>query len=216
MREANVMVVDDTADNLRLLIYLLGSQGYRVRPATSGQIALTAIQKEIPDLILLDVMMPDMDGFTVCRAIKANEQTKDVPIIFLTALDTVTDKVKAFTEGGVDYITKPFQIEEVLIRIKTHLTLRNLQRDLEEQNEQLQAENQRRKRVQDALRESRERYRLLADYSTDMISRQSAEGIYLYVSPACLTLLGYEVEEIVGRSYSEVVHPEDVALVQQF
>jgi PAS domain S-box-containing protein len=216
MPEANILVVDDTADNLRLLIYMLGNQGYRVRPATGGVMAVTAAQREPPDLVLLDVMMPDMDGFEVCKALKADERTRDIPIIFLTALDTVTDKMKAFSEGGVDYITKPFQVEEVLARIKTHLTLRRLQQDLEAQNDRLREENLNRKRVQDALRESRERYRLLADYSTDMISRQSAEGLYLYVSPACTILLGYEVEEMMGRSLTELVHSEDLPAIQQF
>lgn len=215
MPEPNILVVDDTADNLRLLLYLLGSQGYKVRPATGGQMALTAVQREAPDLILLDVMMPDIDGIAVCQALKADERTRDIPIIFLTALDTVADKIRAFAEGGVDYITKPFQVEEVLIRIKTHLTLRRLQQDLKEQNEQLREENQRRKQVQEALRESRERYRLLADYSTDMISRQAVDGSYLYVSPACRILLGYEIEEIVGRSIRELVHPEDLPAIQQ-
>jgi PAS domain S-box-containing protein len=216
MPEANILVVDDTADNLRLLIYMLGNQGYRVRPATGGVMAVIAAQREPPDLVLLDVMMPDMDGFAVCKALKADERTRDIPIIFLTALDTVTDKMKAFSEGGVDYITKPFQVEEVLARINTHLTLRRLQLDLEAQNERLREENLNRKRVQDALRESRERYRLLADYSTDMISRQSAEGLYLYVSPACAILLGYEVEEMMGRSLTGLVHPDDLPAIQQF
>jgi PleD family two-component response regulator len=174
---ASILVVDDEPANLRLLVNLLNEQGYTVRPARSGPAALTSAQAAPPDLILLDVMMPEMDGFTICKTLKADPQTREIPIIFITILDNVADKVKAFNTGGVDWITKPFQVEEVLARIHTHLTLHRLQQNLQKQNEQLQEENERRRRVQDALRESRERYRLLAENSTDMISRQNSEGV---------------------------------------
>lgn len=128
--QGNILIVDDTPDNLRLLSKMLTERGYKVRPAPSGTHALATTRKEIPDLILLDVMMPEMDGYAVCYALKADDKTKDIPIIFLSALHEVEDKVKAFEVGGVDYITKPFQEKEVLVRVETHLKIRNLQQKL--------------------------------------------------------------------------------------
>jgi CheY-like chemotaxis protein len=139
--DQNILVVDDTPDSLRLLVGILTGKGYKVRPAPSGTYALTTIQKERPDLILLDIMMPKMDGFEVCRRLKADEHTQNIPVIFISALDKVFDKVTAFAAGGVDYITKPFEIEEVLARVSTHLTICNLQRSLQEKNEELQEKN---------------------------------------------------------------------------
>jgi len=133
----HILVVDDTPDSLRLLVSILSEQGYKVRAAPSGKLALSAAQKLPPDLILLDVKMPEMDGYEVCRQFKANPQTNQIPVIFLSAWSDVIDKVRAFSVGGVDYITKPFQIEETIARIQTHLTLRALQKALNQKNETL-------------------------------------------------------------------------------
>ncbi|MBN1218564.1 MAG: response regulator [Anaerolineae bacterium] len=138
---ADILVVDDTVANLRLLVDLLTNNGYKVRPATNGTIALSAARAEPPDLILLDIMMPKMDGYAVCEQLKVDERTQDIPVIFISAVSEVLDKVKAFSVGGVDYVTKPFQFEEVLARVETHLTIRQLQKTLQEKNEQLQAKN---------------------------------------------------------------------------
>ncbi len=127
----NILIVDDTPANLRLLSNMLAEQGYKVRSVINGQMALTATQASPPDLILLDIRMPEMNGYEVCERLKADEDTHDIPIIFISALDATQDKVKAFTVGGVDYITKPFQLEEVLARVETHLALRNLQKSLQ-------------------------------------------------------------------------------------
>ncbi len=135
--KADILVVDDTPDNIRLLSIMLLEEGYNVRKALSGQMALTAVKTVLPDLILLDISMPGMNGYEVCKLLKEDTQTRSVPVIFLSALDDVIDKVKAFRVGAVDYITKPFQVEEVLARIQTHLTLRNLQTQLQVQNVQL-------------------------------------------------------------------------------
>ena len=121
---AGVLVVDDTIENLRLLSNMLSEQGYDVRAVTSGPQALQAVEREPPDLILLDINMPEMDGYEVCRRLKARDRSKDVPVIFLTALADTSDKVRAFEAGGVDYVTKPFQLDEVLARVKTHVALR--------------------------------------------------------------------------------------------
>jgi PAS domain S-box-containing protein len=147
----DVLIVDDTLPNLRLLSDMLSEQGYEVRGVSDGQMALDVVNLEPPDLILLDVMMPGMDGYEVCRRLKANEQTHDIPIIFISALEEVRDKVGGFEAGGVDYVTKPFQVEEVLARVETHLTLRNLQAQLEARNAQLRREIAERKQAEAAL-----------------------------------------------------------------
>jgi diguanylate cyclase (GGDEF)-like protein len=137
----SIVIVDDTPNNLRLLTGILKEQGYKVRPAPSGTRALATIHKEPPALILLDIMMPDMDGYDVCRQLKTDRGTQDIPIIFLSALNEVFDKVKAFKASGIDFITKPFQVEEVLARVKTHLTIRAQQEALAQKNEELQKKN---------------------------------------------------------------------------
>ncbi len=133
-----ILVVDDAADNLRLLMNMLSVQ-YDVQLAANGEEALLAVETQPPDLILLDVMMPDMDGFTVCKKLKASQKTQHIPIIFLTVLDNLVGKIEAFAAGGVDYITKPFQVKEVLARVETHLTIAHLQKRLEMQIAELDA-----------------------------------------------------------------------------
>ncbi len=134
----SILVVDDKPDNLRLLSKLFLEHNYNVRLAPNGDRALATIQKEAPDLILLDIMMPGTGGFDVCKQLKADEQTAKIPIIFISALDETSDKVKAFSLGGVDYISKPFQEKEVLARVKTHLSLSFLKLELERKNSELQ------------------------------------------------------------------------------
>jgi two-component system, sensor histidine kinase and response regulator len=138
----SIMVVDDNPDNLHLLMELLTDQGYRMRSAPSGERALASAQKEPPDLILLDILMPEMDGYEVCRHLKADERTRHIPVIFISALNEMFDKVSAFSVGGVDYITKPFQLEEVVVRVRTHLSLEEMRHSLHVQNQQLQDQNQ--------------------------------------------------------------------------
>ena len=136
--KANILVVDDTPDNLRLLSAMLTGQGYEVRKALNGKMALTACQMLLPDVILLDINMPGMDGYEVCQQLKADSKTSVIPIIFISALDDVLDKVKAFDVGGVDYITKPFHGAEVVLRIENQINLRLLQTKLQEKNILLQ------------------------------------------------------------------------------
>ncbi len=137
-KKATILAVDDTPENLRLLTELLGSRGYDVRPATNGKLALDYVQTTLPDLILLDIKMPDMSGFEVCERLQADERTRDIPVIFISALDEIGDKVKGFAVGGVDYITKPFQMKEVVARVETHLKLRHLWHQLHIANEHLE------------------------------------------------------------------------------
>ena len=123
--QADILIIDDTPDNLDLLSRMLEQQGYSVRTATSGEIALQKIKLASPTLILLDIIMPGMDGYEVCARLKADAATRHIPIIFLSAVNDSEGKVRAFETGGVDYVTKPFHAEEVLARIRTHLALRN-------------------------------------------------------------------------------------------
>lgn len=132
LTKGNILIVDDTPNNLRLLSSMLTQQGYEVRSAISGAVALMAVRTVHPDLILLDINMPKMGGYEVCEQLKANAQTQEIPVIFLSALSEAIDKVRAFQVGGVDYITKPFQVEEVLARVENQLTLRRLQIDLQQ------------------------------------------------------------------------------------
>ena len=134
----DVLVVDDNPNNLQALAALLKDRGYKARPVPSGDLALKAAKSQPPDLILLDINMPEMDGFAVCERLKADHALKDIPVIFLSARSETLDKVKAFAAGGVDYVTKPFQIDEVSARIGTHLKLRRLQSELERHNRNLQ------------------------------------------------------------------------------
>jgi PleD family two-component response regulator len=133
----SILLVDDAPANLRLLSQILTTYGYKIRAVTSGPRALEAARASPPDLILLDVMMPDIDGFTTCKQLKAAPETHDIPVIFISALDATEDKIRAFTSGGVDYVTKPFHPEEVLARVQTHLALQKLRSDLQAANTRL-------------------------------------------------------------------------------
>jgi signal transduction histidine kinase len=158
---AQILVVDDTLANLKLLTALLFEQGYQVRPVSSGVRALESVAIEKPDLIILDVIMPEMDGYEVCRRLKLDERSRDIPVIFISALDEAVNKVIGFKAGGVDYITKPFQKEEVLIRVETHLSLSRLQQQLQARNVQLEEEIVQRKRAEEELLKAHEERRRL-------------------------------------------------------
>ena len=150
--KGNILIVDDTPENLRLLSNALTERGYKVRSVINGAMALMGAKAAPPDLILLDINMPQMNGYQVCEALKTDERTREIPVIFISALDEVLDKVKGFAVGGRDYITKPFQLEEVLARIENQLTIRNLQKQLQEQNQLLQQEIRDREKAEQALR----------------------------------------------------------------
>ena len=139
----SILVVDDTPANLQVLTGMLKERGYKIRPVPSGKLALQAAQRDPPDLILLDINMPEMNGYEVCALLKADERLAGIPVIFISALTEQLDKVKAFATGGVDYLTKPFQMEELHARVETHLKLRRLQTELEETNARLAKANAR-------------------------------------------------------------------------
>ena len=155
--KAALLLVDDTPTNLEILVDFFAEAGFEVYVATNGEHALKQVNDVRPDLILLDVMMPGIDGFETCRRLKASAETKDIPVIFMTALSDTVDKVKGLTVGAVDYVTKPLQQEEVLARVNAHLTIRRLQQSLEEKNQSLQQEIVERKRTEKALHAYSER-----------------------------------------------------------
>jgi serine phosphatase RsbU (regulator of sigma subunit) len=150
---ANILVVDDTTANLQVLAGMLKDRGYKVRPVPSGKLALLAAGRDPPDLILLDINMPEMNGYEVCEHLKADNQLKGIPVIFISALTEQLDKVKAFAMGGVDYLTKPFQMEELHARVETHLKLHRLQVELEEHSRHLELARERLKRDLELARE---------------------------------------------------------------
>ena len=154
----DILVVDDTPVNLQVLFNMLVEQRYKVRVAPTGELALMNAEAAPPDLILLDIMMPDLSGYEVCKRLKANPHLRNIPIIFISALDQLEDIIQAFKMGGVDFVTKPFQSEEVLARISAHLTIHRLQRQLAIANQELQNANcqltqeiERRKLIEDKL-----------------------------------------------------------------
>jgi adenylate cyclase len=194
-----ILIIDDTPENLRLLSSALIQQGYEVRNAINGPLALSRAQAIKPDLILLDVMMPGMDGYEVCRRLKENPQTRDIPIIFISALDAVIDKVTAFSVGGVDYIMKPFQIEEVLARIEHQLRIWTLQRRLEEQNMRLQQEIQDRQATE-------ERYRTLVENTIDGIFQTTTDGHLMSANGSLSRILGYDSPQTLMRELDNVAN----------
>jgi PAS domain S-box-containing protein len=227
---AQILVVDDTPANLMLLKEMLTNHGYRVRPASSGRLALRSVAMETPDLILLDVRMPDMDGYEVCHRLKADADSRAIPVIFISALDSVGDKVRGFAAGGIDYITKPFQEAEVLARVETHLSLRLLQQKLEQQNVQLHQEISVRKHFENELKKHQElleerisertmelqealgKYRSIFENSVEGIFRLSLGGSFINCNPALVAILGYDSPEELTESSFEIenrlyVHP---------
>jgi len=152
--KGDILVVDDVPENLQLLSTILTEQGYEVRRVINGKLALSVAHSNPPDLILLDIMMPDLNGYEVCQQLKASETTREIPVIFLSALNDVLDKVKAFSVGGADYITKPVQAQEVIVRIENQLTLVRQRSSLREQTARLEQEIRERIRTEEALRQS--------------------------------------------------------------
>lgn len=206
-KKARILVVDDTPVNLHLLGRILKGEGYDVRLVPSGKLALISAGKEPPDLVLLDIRMPEMSGYEVCEQLKADDRTRNIPVIFISALRETSDKVKAFSLGGVDYISKPIQKEEVLARVRTHLDLQTLQNrlrernsELTETNEQLHREIEERKQAEAALRESEERFRTLVEHGADAIFMHDFMGGILMINQQASESLGYPKEELLAMN----------------
>ncbi len=229
-----ILAVDDNLESLRLLSQILSEAGYRVRLASDGELALRTAKVQPPALVLLDIRMPGLDGFEVCRRLREDEKTRSVPVIFLSALDAMQDKVKAFNAGGMDYINKPIQEEEVLARTKVHLALRHAQLELEERNAEIAAardtlEDRVKERSADleqansklqqqidihlqtleALRKSELNYRRIVDTANEGIWQLSVDGITTSVNARMAEMLGYSVDEMAGRPMTDFMFKED-------
>jgi signal transduction histidine kinase len=192
--KGEILIVDDQPNNLRLLSTLLTTQGYSVRKAINGQMAVLSVLTELPDLILLDIRMPDMDGYEVCLELKSNPNTQHIPIIFISALDEVLDKVKAFSIGAVDYITKPFQSAEVLARVENQFNIQRLQKELKQRNAELESVNQ------ELLRSNRELEQFSYMVSHDLQQPlQSVTGFVRLISFKYQDSLPRDVQEYLKR-----------------
>ena len=189
-RTASILVVDDAPANLQVLAGMLKDRGYKVRPVPSGKLALLAARRDPPDLILLDIIMPEMNGYEVCEQLKADDNLKGIPVIFISALTEQLDKVKAFAIGGVDYLTKPFQMEELHARAETHLKLRRLQIELEYEIQQRTV----------ALRKSQEQLAAVLHTAADAIITINATGIIQSVNAATERMFGYTAAEMIGQN----------------
>jgi len=233
---ADILTVDDTPANLDVLCRMLRDRGYRVRVATSGERALEAVRAQLPDLIMLDINMPRMSGYDVCRELKSDPSTRAVPVIFISALGEVVDKVKAFDAGGVDYVTKPFEFGEVLARIVNQLKIARLQRDVEQRNAELLRMNE--ELLQSHRRESRffnalaevlpgsildGKYRLEAKigsggfgtvYRATQLSLGRAVAVkVLQAMPELGDARGVERFQAEGMSACRVIHPSALTII---
>jgi PAS domain S-box-containing protein len=223
--KGNILVVDDTLADLQLLAGMLSQQGYEVRSASNSVVALESVESILPDLILLDIMMPQMDGYDLCSVLKASPTTKDIPVIFISALDEAFDKIKSFSVRGADYITKPFQVEEVLARVENQLRIGRLSRQLAEQNARLQQEirvseayqrqaakySQQAKQAEKALRESEERWQLALKSINGGIWDINFKTGAVFHSAQWKEMLGYEDNEVENSNdeWLRRVHPDD-------
>ncbi|QXE24228.1 multi-sensor hybrid histidine kinase [Richelia sinica FACHB-800] len=215
---ANILVVDDNPVNLVLLSKVLANAGYKVRSAPDAHLALMSVQAKLPDLILLDIMMTDMDGYEVCQTLKSSEKTRDIPVIFISALDEPLDKVKAFTVGGADYIPKPFQAQEVIVRVENQLRIQRLQRQLREQNQQLQQGIYERDRALEDLKQAQEKLRkatsrlsiLIENLQAAVLVEDENRQIALLNQEFCYTFeLAVSPQELLGADCSQIAQKCD-------
>lgn len=201
--KGNILIVDDLIENLHFLTNILTEQGYKVRSVTNGKMALRTARNNPPDVILLDIKMPDIDGYQVCSILKTEEETSDIPIIFLSALNEVFDKVKAFQVGGVDYITKPFQSEEVIARIQTQLTIQHqkhqLRQEIEQHQQTAEILYQSRALLASLLNSSRDGIAAMQAVR-DMVTGEIEDFRYLLVNPVFAKLLGKKREDFTSKS----------------
>ncbi len=220
MLMSTILIVDDIPENLRLISLILKEHGYNIRVLRSGKRVMSSVLFSLPDLILLDIMMPEIDGYEVCRQLKSDEKTSKIPVIFISALDDMVDKVKAFSVGGVDYISKPFQAEEVLVRVQTHLSISNLQKMVTARNEKLQHEIAEHRKTSAALQEREEAYRNLLEKKLKdteekfRLSFMTALDAYFWtnleedriieINPAFENLFGVTRDEVIGKMFLDL------------
>ncbi|UMZ73497.1 HD domain-containing phosphohydrolase [Natranaerofaba carboxydovora] len=192
--QENILIIDDTPSYLKLLINMLRERGYKVQGFQRGSHGLKAATKNPPDLILLDINMPEMSGFEVCEHLKADENLKNIPVIFISSLIGTKEKVKAFDLGAVDYLTKPFQLDEAKARIETHLNMRKLQKQLEEKNQ--------------TLRENEAKFRAISDMALDAVIMIDENAKTVYWNTAAEKMFGYKRTEVIGIDPHDFIMPE--------
>ena len=207
--QSTILVVDDTPATLQLLSRALTRFGFKVATATDGESAIAAARLYSPDLILLDVRMPEIDGFAACRRLKADPQLQEIPVIFMTAAADDINTITGFTLGGVDYIVQPCQVEEIIARIQVHLRLQQLTRTLEAQNQQLQQEIQTRQQTEMALRESEQRYATLTQLVPVGLFRYNIAGQLVYVNDRWCEMADMTAAEAMGEGWVQALHPSD-------
>jgi len=212
VENGSIVIVDDNPNNLQVLSSMLQQAGFKVRPALSGEIALRAIAASPPDLILLDIRMPEMDGYETCRRLKAEPASRDIPVVFISALTETDDKLAAFAAGGVDYVSKPFQTEEVLARVQAHLQLYRMQRHLESLVAEQTAEL---RRTCDSLAASQAQYRRMLEQTIQAIALTIEKrdpytaGHQLRVSHLATAMgreLGLPAERLEGLRLGGMIH----------
>lgn len=212
MDNGSIVIVDDNPNNLEVLSGILQHAGYKVRPALGGEIALRAIELNPPDLVLLDIRMPGIDGYETCRRLKADERLRDVPVIFISALSDTEDKLAAFDVGGVDYVSKPFQSAEVLARVRTHVQLRHMQVNLghlvDERTAELRA-------TCEALAKSRADYRVMLEQTVQAIAltvekrdpyTAGHQTRVAHLAVAIGTRMGLDPEVMEGLRFGGMIH----------
>ncbi len=228
IQKGSILIVDDIPTNIKILFDILKQSCFRVSVAKTGESALEKAQEVLPDLILLDVMMPGFDGFETCRCLKANPKTQKIPVIFISALNEVVDKVKGFAVGGTDYITKPFQTEEVLARVENQLALQaakaeicqmnvELEQRVRQRTAQLVAANQElereitgRQKVEEALLKSEEQFRLTFELAPIGMAIATLDGRFMRVNRALVDTLGYTSLELLNQTWADLTYPDDL------
>lgn len=208
-----VLIVDDEPNNLKVLARIVMEAGWQVRVEVEGKAAIAQCEANAPDLILLDVMLPDLNGFDVCQHLKQNPKTQHIPIIFMTALNSTTDRARGFQVGAVDYITKPFHIEDVLARLTVHLKIRQMERLLHHKNHQLERLNAKLQQQvhhrSSQLKVSQTTLQSFLDNAHDLIQSVSlTDGRFLFVNKAWLTTLGYSSADLKTLTLFDILHPD--------
>lgn len=226
-RNHTLLVVDDNPANLSVIVEYLSEFGFEVIVARNGEKALELAKSAKPDLILLDIMLPGIDGFETCRRLKSDDETRNILIIFMTVLAATEDKVRGFELGAVDYVTKPFQQDELLARVTTHLRLKDLTENLEQEvkkqtkaltsaNDQLQKKIEEAQKIEAALRESESRYRAAIENSNDGIAILEG-GCFSFFNQRLLAILGYDhAEELIGKTVDVIFHPDEKERILQY
>jgi len=200
LEHAIVLIVDDNLEVLEPLREYLRLQGGTVYTSNNGQQTLNMAVKYQPDIILLDVMMPYPDGFEVCRQLKLQDDTRDIPVMFMSGLSETVDKVTGFELGGVDYLTKPFEFQEAAVRLAAHIRINRLQKRLQENNLRLQQEIEQRQQAEEALRENEERFRTIFEHAPVMINAYDDQHGYTLWNNECERRLGYTKDEMIGNA----------------